>query len=200
MTITYTVGDGLYLNITNRCSNNCTFCVRSIQNSVGDADDLWLEREPALDEIITDINKRRLSAYEELVFCGYGEPLYRLADVLEICEFVKEKTKGKLPIRINTNGLADLINSRPTAKETANMADTISISLNAPTPEKYNQLCRSEFGEQAFPAILAYAKECKENGAEVTLTAVDVIPTDELEACKKIANSIGVKFRVRESY
>ena len=132
MTITYTVGDSLYVNSTNRCSNSCEFCVRSHGEEL--YGDLWLDREPTKEEMLADIEKRNLSDYKELVFCGYGEPTERLDDILWVCRELKKKYT--IPTRINTNGHADLINKRDTAPEFEGCFDVVSISLNTANGNK----------------------------------------------------------------
>ena len=138
MTITYTVGDSLYVNTTNRCSNSCEFCVRSHGEEL--YGDLWLDREPTKEEILADIEARTLSDYKELVFCGYGEPTERLDDILWVCRKVKENNDVK--IRINTNGHSDLINGRDTTPEFKDCFDTVSISLNCADAKSYQAVCR----------------------------------------------------------
>lgn len=198
MNITYTVGSGLYVNLTNRCSNCCSFCVRHFGEGVGSADSLWLEREPSREEVLAEIESRRPDEFDELVFCGYGEPLERFDDVVWICRELKKKYK--LPIRINTNGQSDLITGRDTAPELKGAVDSVSISLNAPDPESYAQLCEPVFGEKTFAAILKFTKACKEAVPDVTLSVVDVIAPEQIERCRAIADSLGVKFRVRKMW
>ena len=107
MTITYPVTTGLYVNITNRCPCACTFCVRNKKDHVFESDSLWLEKEPTVQEICDSLDSWDLAKYEEVVFCGFGEPTERLYDLLEVAKYIKSKSDIK--IRINTNGLADLI-------------------------------------------------------------------------------------------
>lgn len=196
MTISYVVGNSLYLNITNRCPNRCEFCVRNYKQSVGDADSLWLDHEPDMDEIISDLEKRDFSKYESVVFCGYGEPLMRLDDVKQISRYIK--SKANIPIRINTNGLSDLIYNRDTSQDLEGIADVISISLNSSTPEGYDEICHSDYGLDALPAILKFASNVKNYVPSVILSVVDTIGKDEIEKCRKLAEKAGVKFRVRE--
>ncbi len=196
MTITYPVKNGLYVNITNRCPDHCTFCIRNEGEGAYGSNSLWLKREPTVDETVADILSHDLSKYDELVFCGYGEPLERLDDVKEIIRRVKAKAPA-LTVRINTNGLADLIAGRPTAKELKGLADAVSISLNAPDAAAYQHLCRSDYGEAAFPAMLAYAKDCMRYLPSVTMTVLDLLPPDQIEKCRAIAEKIGAEFRVR---
>ena len=196
----YDYGGGLYVNMTNRCPCRCTFCIRDMVDSLGDADSLWLKREPSKEELLTKLAEQDLFAYDEIVFCGYGEPTERLDCLLAICDFVKrdEELKGRLKTRLNTNGLADLINQKATAKEFAGKLDAISISLNAPTAEKYHELCRPKYGTAAFEEILRFTEEVKQYVPDVTMSVVGFsISQQDIEDFRKIAQNLGVKFRVR---
>lgn len=196
MTITYPVKDGLYVNVTNRCPDHCTFCIRNEGDGAYGSDSLWLEREPSVKEIVDAVMANDLSKYKELVFCGYGEPLERLDTVKEVIRILKEKAPG-LPVRINTNGLADLIAGRPTAQELQGLVDEISISLNAPDAATYQHYCRSDFGLAAYDAVLAYTRDCMKYIPLVTMTVLDLLTPAQIEECRAIAASIGAQFRVR---
>jgi len=198
MTITYTIDKSLYLNITNKCPNNCSFCIRSYSDTVGDADNLWLEREPSFDEIICDIEKRNINDFNEVVFCGYGEPLERADDVVRICKYIKDKYNIK--IRINTNGLGNKINNRDITNELAGLVDIISISLNAKNAEDYDKICKSVFGLEAFEHILEFTRACLDKITTVLMTVVDVLPAEDVAQCEKIAKDIGAEFRLRNQY
>ncbi len=195
--VLYDYASGLYVNMTNRCPCRCEFCIRTMVDSLGGADSLWLKREPSVDEVKEMLGEWNLHQYKELVFCGYGEPLERLDDVLEICRFVKQHTG--LKTRINTNGLADLLHGGPTAWKLQELVDAVSISLNAPTAEAYNELCHPKFGLEAWPAILKYTADVKAYVPDVTMSVVSgSITAAEIEACRKIAEQdLCVKFRVR---
>lgn len=131
MTILYEVYDNLYVNLTNRCPCNCTFCLRQTRDSMDvKQHSLWLEHEPTVDEVKDEFRKFDMSKYKEVVFCGFGEPTERLDALLELAAFVKQNY-GK-PIRVNTNGLANLIWERDVTPEFAGLVDTVSISLNTP--------------------------------------------------------------------
>ncbi len=197
MTITYELGNSLYVNITNRCSNACNFCVRLEHDGVNGKDNLWLDREPTIDEIKADFETRELGKYNAVVFCGYGEPMERADVVIEIAKWLKAKMP-ELPIRINTNGHANLIYKRDITPELCGIIDCISISLNAENAQKYQDVCNSEFGEAAFPGLLDFARRAKKFVPEVVFTVVDIMPKDEIDACRKIADDCGVSFRVRE--
>ena len=196
MTITYELDKNLYINITNRCPNACEFCIRTEGDSIGGNDSLWLDREPDVKEICDDIDKRELSKYNEIVFCGFGEPTCRLEDLIEIAKYIRKKSDIK--IRINTNGLSDLINNRPTAKEMVGVIDCLSISLNASDAKSYDAVCHSEFGLDAFDAMLDFTKSAVGVIPEVIMSVVDTIGKEEIEKCRKICESTGAKFRVRE--
>lgn len=157
---------------------------------------LWLEREPSVAEVKAEFDKFDMSKYDEVVFCGFGEPTERLDDMLEICGFIKEKFAK--PIRVNTNGLADLIHGRNTAPEFKGLVDTISISLNTPNPERYLELTRSKFGIQSFDAMVKFAENVKKYVGTVVLSTVSTTLTEtEEKECAAICNRIGVTYRIR---
>ncbi|MCI6012060.1 MAG: TatD family nuclease-associated radical SAM protein [Firmicutes bacterium] len=195
--VLYDYASGLYVNLTNRCPCRCEFCIRDMVDSLGDADSLWLKREPTVSEVKEMLGQWKLSNYTELVFCGYGEPMERLGDVLQLCRYVKETTH--LKTRINTNGLSDLLHGRRTAPELSGLVDAISISLNAASTEKYDRLCHPKFGLEAWPAILRFTEEVKQYVPDVTMSVVGgTIPEQDVDICRQIAQTkLGVKFRVR---
>ncbi|QIB68983.1 radical SAM protein [Aminipila butyrica] len=197
-TIVYFYGDSLYINMTNRCSNRCSFCIRNYTDNLGDADSLWLEEEPSPEQVVARVREEiceKKTSVQEIIFCGYGEPMERLDVLLEIARQMKTFTDK--PIRINTNGMADLIQKKKTAPLLAGVIDAVSVSLNAPTAEKYAQLCQPEFGVESFDAILRWTEEVKEYVPDVRMSVVDVIPQEDIQDCRKIAESLGVSFRVR---
>ncbi len=194
MVICYEARDGLYVNLTNRCTNACSFCLRE-QNSFAYGHDLWLVREPSKEEIWDEIKKQDLSKYKEIVFCGYGEPMMRFPDIVWVAKKLKEKYP--LPIRINTNGQANLLFKEDVTPMLEGLIDTMSISLNASDAKKYDEICHSIFGEEAFSGLLDFAKKCKAHIPNVVLSVVDVIGAEEVEKCQKIADEIGVTLRVR---
>lgn len=196
MTITYEYGKNLYVNLTNRCPNRCEFCLRTHSAGSIYAEDLWLEREPSKEEILEDIKKRDLNQYQQLVFCGYGEPTCRLQDLLWLCDEVKKFSS--IDIRINTNGLSDLINGKHSAAQLDDRVDVVSISLNAPNAEKYDDVCHSEYGLEAFPAILKFAAEAGLYVPKVYMTVVDTMPQADIDECRRICEGLGAIFRVRK--
>ena len=196
MTVTYEGRNAIYVNITNRCPCACVFCLRHNKDHVFNADSLWLEREPTVKEICDSIDAWDLTKYDELVFCGYGEPTERLDDLLAVAAYVK--AKGDTKIRINTNGLADLIHGEKTARKLKGLIDTVSISLNATNKEDYLKLVRPKFGIGSYDAMLSFAKDCTEYVPEVVMTVVDVVTSkEEQEKSRKICESIGATLRIR---
>lgn len=196
MTITYVYGDNLYVNTTNRCDCSCTFCLRASGDGVGSADSLWLEREPSREEILADILARDPADFRQLVFCGYGEPTYRLDDILWVCRALKQ-SGFPLPIRMDTNGHADLICGRPIAREMAGLIDVLSVSLNNATPQAYVARCRPAQGEAAYQAMLDFTRAAVQYVPTVMMTVVDNMPQEEIEACRAICEGLGATFRVR---
>lgn len=198
-TITYEYEGALYVNLTNRCDCACVFCLRcnGHKGSIY-ADDLWLEHEPGREEALADFLRRDLASYREIVFCGFGEPMYRTDDILWLVDELKERVSALPPVRINTNGHANLINGRDVCPELKGRIDTLSISLNANNAADYVALCHPIQGEVAYQAMLDFAKEAKTYVSHVVFTVVDK-GTDpaEIEKSRSIAQSLGVKLRVR---
>lgn len=196
MTITYAVKKGIYVNMTNRCPCACTFCLRHNGDGVFGSDSLWLEHEPTVEEVCESIDSWKLCDYDEVVFCGYGEPTERLYDLLAVAEHIRKNSDIK--IRINTNGLSDLINNERTAPKLEGLIDTVSVSLNATNKEDYFKIVRPKFGIGSYDAMLAFTKDCTEYVPNVVMTVVDVVTTkEEQEACKKICEGLGAKLRIR---
>ena len=197
MTITYELGNSLYVNLTNKCSNDCDFCLRNNHSDVNGEDNLWLDREPDVEEIKEDFLKRDMAKYDSVVFCGFGEPLERFDDVITVGKWLK-KTYG-IKIRVNTNGQANLIHKRDVTPEMEGVIDSVSISLNTDNKEEYQEICKSIFGEDAFSALLDFGKKSTNYVPEVIFSVVDkTITPQQIENCRKIAEDCGVKFRLRE--
>lgn len=198
MLITYPLKSGLYVNMTNRCTCACTFCLRNNGAGVYGTDSLWLEREPTVEEVNASIDSHDLSRFDEVVFCGYGEPTMRLDDLLAVARHVKERAPS-MRVRVNTNGLADLEYGRPTAPMLKGLVDTVSISLNTPDPEEYLKVCRPRFGAGSWEAMVEYARECTKHVPDVVFTVVDEPVTSKAnqERCRAIAESVGARLRVR---
>ena len=201
MTITYEYEGALYVNLTNKCNCNCEFCLRhgKAQGSIYPEDSLWLEREPTRQEALDSFLGRDVCSYREIVFCGYGEPTYRLDDLLWLVDELKAPFGDKLPpVRIITNGHANLINGRNVCPELQGRIHTLSISLNSTNAADYVSLCHPIQGEAAYQAMLDFARESATYVPQVILTIVDKDKTaEEIEQCKAIAANIGVMLRIR---
>lgn len=158
--IVYPIGDSLYLNITNRCTNECPFCIRNQSRRFNQKYELWLDKEPTVEEIMAAIGD--LTKYKQIVFCGYGEPTIRLDVIKEVAAKLKvESRKSKVEIRIDTNGTANLFWGRNILPELKGLIDSISISLNAENAEVYERICRPLYGQQTYEAIIDFIREAK---------------------------------------
>ncbi|MGD8505516.1 MAG: TatD family nuclease-associated radical SAM protein [Candidatus Bathyarchaeota archaeon] len=193
--IVYWLGDKLYLNVTNRCSNNCYFCFRRYKRGI-DRFNLELTKEPTQSQIIAELRSflnRRL--WKEIVFCGFGEPLERLDCVLEVTRWIKKHSQ--IAVRIDTNGQVNLLKKEKNVIDELREAgvDRISISLNAHDKETYNDVCRPKF-ENAYESILDFVENAKDH-FDIEITAVN-IPELNISATKEIAEKMGVQFRLRE--
>lgn len=194
--IVYDYFGGLYINLTNKCPNACRFCIRNFTDSLGDADSLVLDKDPSVEEVKAELRQWDVSRYDEVVFCGYGEPTERLKDLLELAAFIKASW-GK-PVRINTNGLADLIWGEETAPWLKGKIDMVSISLNEADRDKYYNLCMPRFGRESYDAILKYIQDVKQYVPQVTVSVVSsAISREALDKCRAKAAELGVEFKMR---
>ncbi|TVM01008.1 MAG: radical SAM protein [Candidatus Brocadia sp. WS118] len=189
--IAYAIRNSLYINLTNRCSNVCAFCMRETYPIVK-GHHLGLKKEPTTEEVIDAIGDP--DDYDEVVFCGYGEPTERLNELLAVARFLKSRGKR---IRLDTNGHGDLINGRPIIHELQGLVDTICISLNAETAEKYEEICKPVFGKRTYPALIQFIQDAKRVIPNVQVSIVD-IPGVDVEKCEKIARELDVDFRIRK--
>ena len=199
MTITYEYEGALYVNLTNRCDCSCVFCLRhnGHKGSIY-ADDLWLEHEPTAEEALADFRQRDLTSYREIVFCGFGEPMYRVDDICAIVDALKAEYPALPPVRINTNGHANLIHGRDVTPQLKGRIDVISISLNGSTAEEYCAVTKPRDGEKAWEAMLDFTRKCAAVIPTVMMTIVDKDKTpEEIEACRALAESLGAKLRIR---
>ena len=185
----------MYINITNRCTNKCKFCIRYTPTGV-EGEDLWLIREPEIDEIKEELIKEHFEEAKEIVFCGYGEPTLRYDAIVEVSKMIKEKNPGAI-IRINTNGHGNRAAGKDITPLFKGLIDEISISLNAKNAKEYNDICVCDYGEEGFDEMLDFASKAKQHVNSVILSVVDVLPGEDIEECRKIAEGVGVEFRVR---
>lgn len=189
--IAYRIRNSLYLNITNRCSNHCTFCAKFDDFTVK-GHYLQLDREPSVSEVLAAVAS--VSDCDEVVFCGYGEPLLRLDLIVKVAAELKGRG---LRTRINTDGQANLVHGRNILPELTGLIDSISVSLNAADPATYVRLCNTPFGEAGFQAVCDFLREAKKHIPQVTASAVSV-PGLDINAVKRLAESLGAAFRERE--
>lgn len=189
--IAYVIRNSLYLNITSRCSNRCVFCSRETAPYVKGYY-LGLKEDPTVEELIDAIGDP--SGYDEVVFCGFGESTERMDVLTSVAGYLKEKG---VTVRLDTNGLGDLINGRSICEELKGLIDTICISLNTNIEEDYQKLCHSEFDGKAYPALISFIKKARDNIPDVMVSIVGM-PGIDVEGCRKIAEELGVRFRVRE--
>lgn len=187
----------VYVNLTNRCTCSCTFCLRSMKK-MAETQTLWLKEEPTVAEVKAQLDGLPWNMVQEIVFCGFGEPTERLADLTTLMKYVKE-THPDVKTRLNTNGLSDLAYKRDTAPDFGGgILDTISISMNASNKERYLELTRSQFGISSYDAMLQFAQHCKQYVPNVVLTVVDhVEDSEEIHKCRAICQEKGLHLRVR---
>ena len=194
--IVYTYGNKIYLNITNACPCNCVFCVRNNTDGLGDMGSLWLDHEPSFDEIKAAIDSFDFTGFTDVVFCGFGEPTCALSKLLKTAEYIKQ-TKN-IKIRLNTNGLSDLINRiGNSAEKMSGLIDAVSISLNASDAEKYEEVVKPSFGIKSFDAMIKFTKDAQKYIPSVKMTVVDTIGREEIEKCKKLCEENNIELRVR---
>lgn len=188
----YMLGDTVYINLTNRCHNACTFCIRNSGDGVAGTP-LWLDTEPTADEVLQAFDKLNPKR-REAVFCGYGEPTERL----EVLKAVAAGLKARgYTTRLNTNGLGSKANGRDISDELNNI-DTVSVSLNAPTAEEYAAVTRSSYGLDAFDEVVSFAKNCVSRGINTVFTVVDTIGDELILKSKALCDEIGIPLRVRK--
>ncbi|MCX5781664.1 MAG: TatD family nuclease-associated radical SAM protein [Elusimicrobia bacterium] len=191
MTIVYKFYNSLYINLTNRCTNACPYCIKSKWKGKFRGNDLYLKKEPTSEEVIKSIKDPKL--FKEIVFCGYGEPLLKLEEVKEISKWIKSQG-GK--VRINTSGQANLYYKKNILPELKDLVDAVSISLNGTDKKEYNELNKSIYGEKAFDGVIKFIKESKKYIPEVVITAVE-LPGLDVEKIRHLAKELKVNFRVR---
>ena len=196
MNVLYPIGDKLYVNLTNRCSCDCTFCLRNAADGAHGSDTLWLVREPSFEEVMAAFDDYAMEDVTEVVFCGYGEPTCAFDRLVAVARAVKER--WGMPVRVNTNGQGSLICGRDIAPELEGVVDALSISLNTPDAARYLELTRSRFGEEAFPAMLDFARRARAYVPDVTLTTVaTTLSPEEEQTCQRLCDELGVRYRIR---
>ncbi len=200
MTISYEYEGSLYVNLTNKCDCACVFCLRhnGHKGSIY-ADDLWLEHEPTRQEALDDLLARDMSQYRELVFCGFGEPMFRWDDDAWLIDELKERGVKLPPVRINTNGHANRILGRDVTPELKGRVDIVSISLNGADEAEYTAVTQPSTGALGWTDMLDFTKKAAQYVPSVVMTIVNKDKTEaDIENCRILAESLGAKLRVRE--
>ena len=200
MTISYEYEGSLYVNLTNKCDCACVFCLRhnGHKGSIY-ADDLWLEHEPTRQEALDDLLARDMSKYRELVFCGFGEPMFRWDDDAWLIDELKARGVKLPPVRINTNGHANRILGRDVTPELKGRVDTLSISLNGANEAEYTAVTQPSTGALGWTDMLEFTKKAAQQVPTVVMTIVNKDKTEaDIENCRRLAESLGAKLRVRE--
>lgn len=195
--IIYTFENGIYFNITNECPCRCAFCIRDRKQAIGEAEKLFHDVQPTKEDIKKAIDSFDFSNAQSAVFCGYGEPTNAFENMMFAASYVKS-LNPQIKLRLNTNGLSDLINGRSTAAEICSVFDSISVSLNAPTSEEYDKITRNIYPGKAFDAMLKFISDCVKSGKKVRVSVVDVIGEEKVAEAKRIAEQIGADFICRE--
>ncbi len=189
----YSIGKKLYINLTNKCTNNCDFCIRHDRQGM-EGTTLWIKQEPTAEDVISQL-PQNLDDYEsEVVFCGFGEPTYNLETLDEVASYLHCVDKTT---RINTNGQGNLIHKKDITDVIVTSCDVINVSLNESNAEKYQKHCKSIFGTAAFDALLEFAKLCKQRGGNVVFSVVDSIGQPDIDECQKLADKLNIPLRIR---
>lgn len=201
-TLVYLLDNKIYINLTNRCTNNCIFCLRNDKDDVC-GQELWLDSEDfSAEDVISQfhsvLNKAGDDFKNEAVFCGYGEPMLKLDILKNVALFIKQNYP-QIKTRINTNGHANFVYKRNVAPELVGLIDEISVSLNASTSQEYNELSNPKF-DNAYDEVKNFIKSCSDAGIKTVTSIVENYKGRHLDivACEKISNDLGAKLRVRE--
>lgn len=197
--LVYELDGKIYINLTNKCTNDCVFCLRKDKDDVK-GQKLWLDDENSTaQDVIEQFEKIKVhNAGSEVIFCGYGEPLLKLDVLKRVAKYIKENYPNT-KIRINTNGHANYVYKRDIVPELKGLTDTISVSLNGESSQEYDELSQPVF-EGAYDEVKKFIKSCSDNGIETVASVVEGYKGRHLnlEKCEKIASDLGAKFRVRE--
>jgi TatD DNase family protein len=194
--LVYELYGKIYINLTNRCTNNCVFCLRNDKDDVC-GQKLWLDNEDyPVQDVIDQLNNFKIS--DEVIFCGYGEPLLKLDVLKEVAKYIKENYKN-VKIRVNTNGQANIVYKRNIVPELKGLVDEFSVSLNGEDNKEYNDYSRPRL-LNAYEEVKRFIKACSDENIEVVASVVEGYKGQHLnlKKCEEIANSLGAKFRARE--
>lgn len=198
--LVYTLDKKIYINLTNRCTNDCIFCLRNDKDDVV-GQTLWLDDENSTaKDVIEQLVEKLDTTIKplEVIFCGYGEPMLKLDVLKEVAEYIK-KNYPKTKIRVNTNGHANYVYKRNVVPELKGLVDEFSVSLNGATKEEYDKYSQPKF-DQAYNEMKNFIKACADENISVVASVVDGYKGEhlDLKKCEQIASNLGAKFRVRE--
>ena len=197
--LVYTLDGKIYINLTNRCTNDCIFCLRNDKSDVK-GQELWLDDENSTaKDVIEQFEKiYPETPSSEIIFCGYGEPMLKLQELKEVAKYIKQKLPSS-KIRVNTNGHVNFVCKRNVVPELKGLVDEFSVSLNGATKEEYNELSQPKFDE-AYDEVKKFIKACADEKISVVASVVDGYKGRrlDLKKCEQIAKDLGAKFRVRE--
>lgn len=194
--LVYELDGKIYINLTNKCTNDCIFCLRKDKDDVC-GQQLWLDDENSTaQDVISQLNNFKISS--EVIFCGYGEPMLKLDVLKEVAGYIK-KNYSDTKIRVNTNGHANYVYKRNVVPELKGFVDEFSVSLNGVSEEEYDELSQPVF-KGAYKEVKKFIKSCSDEGIDVVASVVEGYKGRhiDLEKCEQIANSLGAKFRIRE--
>ncbi len=195
-TLAYLLDGKIYINLTNRCTNSCIFCLRNDKDDVC-GKNMWLDTENfSAQDVISQLDELPISS--EITFCGYGEPMLKLDILKEVAKYINEKYPN-VKIRINTNGHANFVYKRNVCEELKDLIDVISVSLNGADEKEYNELSQPSF-KGAYEEVKKFIKASSDAGIKTVATVVEGYKGRhiDIEKCKKIANELGANLRVRE--
>lgn len=197
--LVYLLDGKIYINLTNKCTNNCMFCIRSLKDDVCGAN-LWLKNDSVTEAEVIEQLKSLKKNETEIIFCGYGEPTLKLEVLKKVAQFIRENYKN-VKIRLNTNGHANFVYKRNIIPELVGLIDSISVSLNASTEELYKELTQPNLAcDKVLEEVKDFIKKSVDAGIETTASVVSGYKDYDvnIDACEKIATVLGAKFRVRE--
>ena len=196
--LVYLLDGKVYINLTNSCTNNCIFCIRDIKDDVVGANLFLNSENVSANDVIKQLEAMKYKLSDEIIFCGYGEPMLKLDVLKQVAKYIKDKYPNK-KLRVNTNGHANFVYKRNVVPELKGLIDEFSVSLNGENEQEYNELSVPNF-TGAYEETKKFIKACSDENIAVTATIVEGYKGRHLNLnkCEEIAKSLGAKFRVRE--
>lgn len=189
--LVYDIGDNRYINIGKTCTLRCTFCPKQHGSWQVHEFNLKLARMPTSAQLIEALGD--ISRVNEVVFCGFSEPTLRLNVLLQVARWAK--LQGGY-VRVNTDGLGNLVHGRNILPELAECVDAVSISLNAQDERHYEQHCQPQL-PGSYQSLREFITLAPRYINSVTVTAIDGLAGVDIAACETIAHQAGAAFRRR---